>query len=205
MGAVFETIGTFSCFLKSDFSPSAFTSDLLQSEESQDHGMDVDMCLKMLSMYLDTIDGDLRDVVLQNQESLFKEIKDVETMKCEYKGIMREVEDISSRFNSIKEEVDSTCRSINENALQLSHFNAVIVLLRQIATFRSGIKKIRGFLSDATPSQRAWLRAQKTLQEVEKAYVDGRLDSRREEGVRCRLYIPERGERVLFRSSRPDS
>ena len=199
------TLGTFSGFLKSDFSPSAFTSDLLQNAESQDHGMDVDMCLKMLSMYLDTIDADLRDVVLQNQESLFKEIKDVETMKCEYKGIMREVEDISSRFNSIKEEVDSTCRSINENALQLSHFNAVIVLLRQIATFRSGIKKIRGFLSDATPSQRAWLRAQKTLQEVEKAYVDGRLDSRRGEGVRCRLYIPERGERVLFRCSRPDS
>ena len=199
------TVGTFSCFLKNDFSPSAFTSDLLQNAENQEHGMDVDMCLKMLSMYLDTIDTDLRDVVLQNQESLFKEIKDVETMKSEYKGIMKEVEDISSRFNSIKDEVNSTCRSINENALQLSHFNAVIVLLRQIATFRSGIKKIRGFLSDATPSQRAWLRAQKTLQEVEKAYVDGRLDSRRRGEVRRRLYIPERGEYILFCGSRPDS
>ena len=202
------TVGTFSCFLKNDFSPSAFTSDLLQNAENQEHGMVSKISkqtLKMLSMYLDTIDTDLRDMVLQNQESLFKEIKDVETMKSEYKGIMKEVEDISSRFNSIKDEVNSTCRSINENALQLSHFNAVIVLLRQIATFRSGIKKIRGFLSDATPSQRAWLRAQKTLQEVEKAYVDGRLDSRRRGEVRRRLYIPERGEYILFCDSRPDS
>ena len=88
--------------------------------------MDIDMCLKMLSMYLDTIDADLREVVLQNQERLFTEISDIEQMKSEYKRITTRVESITTKFNSIKSEVDSVCKSINESSARLANFNSVV-------------------------------------------------------------------------------
>ena len=126
--------------------PSNFTSEVLNSGTNEGQGMDIDMCLKMLSMYLETIDVDLREVVLQNQGRLFNEISD--------------------------------CKSVNENSARLTNFNSVVLLLRQITVFRSGIKKIKGFLIEENPTQRAWLRAQKTFQEIEKVYIEGHLASK---------------------------
>lgn len=159
-------------------SPNNFTSEVLNSGANEGQGMDIDMCLKMLSMYLDTIDTDLREVVLQNQERLFTEISDIEQMKSEYKRITTRVESITTKFNSIKSEVDSVCKSITESSARLANFNSVVLLLRQITTFRSGIKKIKGFLIEENPTQRAWLRAQKTFQEIERVYIEGHLASR---------------------------
>ena len=129
-------------------------------------------------MYLETIDVDLREVVLQNQEKLFNEIQDIEDLKNGYKRITSQVDAITSKFGVIKGEVDSSCRSINESAVRLSNFNAVVLLLRHIATFRAGVKKIKGFLSDGNPTQRDWLRSQKTFQEIEKVFMESHLSSR---------------------------
>lgn len=139
--------------------------------------MDIDMCLKMLSIYLETIDADLRDIVVQNQDKLFNQIDDIETMKKQYERVNGRVESITSAFESIKSEVNSACKSINVNAVRLSNYNAVILLLRQITTFRTGVKKIRGYLVDENPSQRIWLRVQKTFQEIDRAFVEGQLQS----------------------------
>lgn len=137
--------------------------------------MDPDMCLKMLSMYLETIDNDLREVVLQNQDKLFHQISDMKGMRTKYDKIDNHINSITSSFESIKKDVNSSCKSINENAIRLANFNAVISILRQITSFRLGIKKIKGFLVDEHPTQRAWLRAQKTYQEIEKIFVEGHL------------------------------
>ena len=158
--------------------PSNFTSEVLNSGTNEGQGMDIDMCLKMLSMYLETIDVDLREVVLQNQGRLFNEISDIEQMKSEYKRITTRVESITNQFNSIRSEVDSVCKSVNENSARLTNFNSVVLLLRQITVFRSGIKKIKGFLIEENPTQRACLRAQKTFQEIEKVYIEGHLASK---------------------------
>lgn len=139
--------------------------------------MDIDMCLRMLSIYLETIDADLRDIVVQNQNKLFNQISDIEEMKGQYGGVSTRVKAITSAFETIKGEVNSSCKSINVNAIRLSNYNAVILLLRQITTFRSNIKKIRGYLVDENPSQRVWLRVQKTFQEVERIYAEGHLTS----------------------------
>ena len=139
--------------------------------------MDIDMCLKMLSIYLETIDADLRDIVVQNQDKLFNQIDDIETMKKQYERVNGRVESITSAFESIKSEVNSACKSINVNAVRLSNYNAVILLLRQITTFRTGVKKIRGYLVDENPSQRIWLRVQKTFQEIDRVFVEGQLQS----------------------------
>lgn len=161
--------------------PSTFTSEVLNSGVNEGQGMDIDMCLKMLSMYLETIDIDLREVVLQNQGRLFNEISDIEQMKSEYKRITSRVDSITTQFNSIRGEVDSVCKSVNESSARLANFNSVVLLLRQITAFRSGIKKIKGFLIEENPTQRAWLRAQKTFQEIEKVYIEGHLARRVEE------------------------
>ena len=161
--------------------PSNFTSEVLNSGVNEGQGMDIDMCLKMLSMYLETIDVDLREVVLQNQGRLFNEISDIEQMKSEYKRITSRVDSITTQFNSIRGEVDSVCKSVNESSARLANFNSVVLLLRQITAFRSGIKKIKGFLIEENPTQRAWLRAQKTFQEIEKVYIEGHLARRVEE------------------------
>lgn len=171
-------LGTFSRFLDPNFSPNGFTSDILNLNGLDGHDIDIDMCLKMLGMYLETIDVDLREVVLQNQEKLFNEIEDIEKLKNGYKQITTQVDAITSKFGAIKGEVDASCRSINESAVRLSNFNAVVLLLRQISTFRAGIKKIKGFLIEENPSQRAWLRAQKTFQEIEKVFIEGNLSSK---------------------------
>ena len=139
--------------------------------------MDPDMCLKMLSMYLETIDVDLREIVLQNQDNLYSQVNDIKELKEKYKTINDRVNAITTSFQTIKTEVNSSCKIINENAGSLANFNVVISLLRQITSFRLGIKKIKGFLIDENPTQRAWLRAQKTYQEIEKVYLEGRLSS----------------------------
>lgn len=173
----FYFVGTFSCFADNSFNPNKFTSDIIVENGKDGQVMDLDMCLKMLSMYLETIETDLREVVLQNQDCLFNQISDIKELKTKYSVIDNRVSDITSSFESIKSEVNSSCKSINENAVRLANFNAVVSLLRQISTFRLGIKKIKGFLVDENPSQRAWLRAQKTYQEIEKAFVEGHLSS----------------------------
>ena len=150
----------------------------MRSRDGETQGMDIDMCLKMLSIYLETIDNDLRDVVLQNQDKLFSQISDIKGLKTEYEHIYSQVDAITTSFNSIKSEVNASCKSIRENAVRLANFNAVVLLLRQVIAFRSGIKKIRGFLSESNPSQRAWLRAQKTYQEIEKTFNEGHLSGR---------------------------
>ena len=167
--------------METSFDPNQFTSELLKSKDSENQGMDMDMCLKMLSIYLETIDSDLRDVVLQNQEKLFNQISDIKELKTDYEHIYKQVDAITSTFNTIKNEVNSSCKLIKENAVRLSNFNAVILLLRQIIQFRTGIKKIRGFLSDSNPTQRAWLRAQKTYQEIEKTFNEGHLSGTNQE------------------------
>lgn len=150
---------------------------MLSASKNEGQGMDIDMCLKMLSIYLETIDADLRDIVVQNQDKLFNQIDDIETMKKQYERVNGRVESITSAFESIKSEVNSACKSINVNAVRLSNYNAVILLLRQITTFRTGVKKIRGYLVDENPSQRIWLRVQKTFQEIDRAFVEGQLQS----------------------------
>lgn len=149
----------------------------MSASKNEGQGMDIDMCLKMLSIYLETIDADLRDIVVQNQDKLFNQIDDIETMKKQYERVNGRVESITSAFESIKSEVNSACKSINVNAVRLSNYNAVILLLRQITTFRTGVKKIRGYLVDENPSQRIWLRVQKTFQEIDRAFVEGQLQS----------------------------
>lgn len=139
--------------------------------------MDADMCIKMLAMYLETLESDLRDVVLQNQDTLFRQISDIKELKSEYSTIDKRVQSITSSFDMIKSEVNNSCKTINENAVRLANFNAVISLLRCITSFRLGIKKIKGFLVDENPTQRAWLRAQKTYQEIEKLYNECHLAS----------------------------
>ena len=139
--------------------------------------MDIDMCIKMLAMYLETLESDLRDVVLQNQDTLFRQISDIKELKTEYSAIDKRVQSITSSFELIKSEVNNSCKTINENAVRLANFNAVISLLRAITSFRLGIKKIKGFLVDENPTQRAWLRAQKTYQEIEKLYNENHLTS----------------------------
>ena len=150
---------------------------MLSASKNEGQGMDIDMCLKMLSIYLETIDADLRDIVVQNQDKLFNQIDDIETLKKQYERVNGRVESITSAFESIKSEVNSACKSINVNAVRLSNYNAVILLLRQITTFRTGVKKIRGYLVDENPSQRIWLRVQKTFQEIDRAFVEGQLQS----------------------------
>ena len=168
-------LGTFRSFVKADFDPVAFTSDIIQGNSSSAQGMDIDMCLKMLTMYLETIDSDLREVVVQNQEKLFSQVQNIRGMKTEYDRIFSQVDTITTTFESIKGEVSTSCRLINENAIRLANFNNVILLLRQVSQFRTGIKKIKGFLSDSNPTERSWLRAQKTFQEIEKVFIEGKL------------------------------
>ncbi len=170
-------LGTFSQFADANFDPSGFTSQVLSSNKEEGQGIDIDMCLRMLSIYLETIDADLRDVVVQNQDKLFNQISDIETMKQQYGGVSTRVKAITSSFETIKGEVNSSCKSININAIRLSNYNAVILLLRQITTFRSGVKKIRGYLVDENPSQRVWLRVQKTFQEIDRVFAEGHLAS----------------------------
>ena len=82
-------------------------SEVLSASKNEGQGMDIDMCLKMLSIYLETIDADLRDIVVQNQDKLFNQIDDIETMKKQYERVNGRVESITSAFESIKSEVNS--------------------------------------------------------------------------------------------------
>ena len=88
--------------------------------------MDPDMCLKMLSMYLETIDVDLREIVLQNQDNLYSQVNDIKELKEKYKTINDRVNAITTSFQAIKTEVNSSCKIINENAGSLANFNVVI-------------------------------------------------------------------------------
>lgn len=159
------SLDTFSKFLDPSFSPEQFTTTLLESKSPSEQGIDSATAQQMFVMYLDTLEGELKKLIDDNKVQLFDELRVLKSVKEDFSSIMSKVNSITQRFKVLKEEIEIPYCKIQEQASLLTKYQNASKLLRNIQTFKFGIKKLKAYMQDTNPNTKIWLK-------TSKAYLD---------------------------------
>ncbi|KAK8799645.1 hypothetical protein WA158_006193 [Blastocystis sp. Blastoise] len=152
-------------FLSPTFVPEKYTSDTIESLKTKEGEGDLDASSKLLGSYLDDIKTDLQEIVSVNKSELYSELNSLAETKKDFGVIRSKVTDITKRFKLLKCEIDGPYQNIQNQAKLLSRYQDAGKLLRQITSFRFGVKKIRSYLQDNNPNTKIWLK-------TSRAYLD---------------------------------